>query len=336
MELGPIDGLVLLGGGEILRRLVSWSIDPRIEIRVVTSTRHAGEVFEGESLSEFLSRNNVKFIETDNIDSQEVEEFMSETLNSLYLSLGAAWIFTQSTIESLFQNRLLNCHGTRLPNNRGGGGFSWQIMMGNRFGFTLLHKVNSGIDTGPIVAYEEFVYPGRLRTPIEFEFMYTQKTVKFITDLITRGLAEKLILNEVQQSEYFSSYWPRLNSEVSGWIDWSLPAKELENFICAFDDPYKGAHTMLNRKKLYIKKVCLSPQDGVFHTFQRGIVYRVSKSWICVAIPGSTLIIQEITDENGLDFLENIRVGDRFVTPGNYLVESMSRVIYTPTGIQSE
>ena len=336
MRFGPVDKLVLLGGGEILRALVSYATNTGVDLRVVTSKRHASEVLRGESLSEFLSSEGVKFIETEKIGSKEVKEFLAESFDSFFFSIGAAWIFEPSTIEELFHNRILNYHGTRLPNNRGGGGFSWQIMMGNRFGFSLLHKIDSGIDTGPIVAYEEFVYPGNIRTPIEFESVYVENSLKFLKDLITRAFAEEITLSEIKQSEYFSSYWPRLNSELNGWIDWTLPAKDLESFICAFDEPYKGAHTMLNGKIVYLKAVCLSPQDGDFHPYQRGIVYRISKSWICVAISGSTLIIQKLTNEEGVDCLKSVRVGDRFTTPGGNLDKGMSRVLYTPTGMHSD
>jgi methionyl-tRNA formyltransferase len=335
MRIGPVNAIVLLGGGEILRSLAAWAIHSGVDLKVITSPRHASEISKGDSLSEYLSRKNVKYLVTEDIDSDEVEKFLTGNADSFFLSLGAAWIFRQSTIESVFQNRLLNCHGTRLPNNRGGGGFSWQIMMGSRFGISLLHKIDAGIDTGPIVAYEEFIYQGSLRTPIEFESKYIENTVKFIVDLISESLIKEVTLKEIEQNEYLSSYWPRLDAEVNGWIDWGLSAIELERFICAFDDPYRGAHTELNGKKIYLKKVCLSPSDGFFHSFQAGIVYRVSKSWICVAIPGSTLLIQEVKDENGLDILEKIKVGDRLITPANKLHESLQKIVYTPIGIKS-
>ena len=55
-----------------------------------------------------------------------------------------------STISSLFKNKLFNLHSTGLPQNRGGGGFSWQIMMGVK-SVTARHLVDNGIDTGPII-----------------------------------------------------------------------------------------------------------------------------------------------------------------------------------------
>ena len=42
---------------------------------------------------------------------------------------------------------------------------------------------------------------------------------------------------EKKQDEKNSSYWPRLNSKIHGWIDWSWSPKEISDFIKAFDDP---------------------------------------------------------------------------------------------------
>ena len=90
---------------------------------------------------------------------------------------------------------------------------------------------------------------------------------------------------------------------------------ELEKFICAFDDPYRGAKTFLNGKIVRIKDVLLSSQDGTFHSYQNGIVYRKGANWLCVSLKTSSLIIRQVLDEKKNDIFENVKVGDRFITP---------------------
>ena len=48
------------------------------------------------------------------------------------------------------------------------------------------------------------------------------------------------------QIHYLARYNPRLNTEISGFIDWNLNSHDLINFINAFEYPYKGASTYLN------------------------------------------------------------------------------------------
>jgi methionyl-tRNA formyltransferase len=332
MKIGPISGLVLLGGGENLLQIARWAQEATLKVKVVTSKRHSQEIIsENQSLGTLLEEEQISFIKVADIDSPEVSRFLSGSEeNWAYISLGAAWIFKSYTIKRLFKDRLLNVHGTRLPTNRGGGGFSWQIMMGNRFGFCLIHKVDAGVDTGPIIAYEEFIYPSNCRIPEDFEKVYNSKTIEFVKSFIQKVNFESVIFNETKQVEYLSTYWPRLKTELNGWINWHWTASEIERFICAFDEPYVGAHTFLNKRKVYLKNVCLSPQDAIFHPYQAGLVYRVTKEWICISLAGSSLVVQKVLDEEGNSVLESIKPGDRFVTPIKFLEDSLARVFYTP------
>lgn len=205
-------------------------------------------------------------------------------------------------------------------------------MMGNRFGFSLIHKVDKGIDTGPIIKFEEYLFPNNCRIPKDFESINRKKTFKFLQAFIESVREGEIEFDEIKQVEYLSTYWPRLNTKLNGWINWQWPAHDIERFILAFDDPYSGAQTFLNTKKVRIKSVCLSPQDAVFHPYQSGIIYRKSRDWICVSLPGNSLVIENVFDENGDSILSNIKVGDRFFTPGIFLEDSFSRVMYAPSG----
>ena len=51
---------------------------------------------------------------------------------------------------------ILNSHGTRLPEYRGGASFSWMVMNRVRFGFNNLYIIDEKIDTGKIIFYDEF------------------------------------------------------------------------------------------------------------------------------------------------------------------------------------
>ena len=269
---------------------------------------------------------------TSKIDSIEAKEFLGDLSDAFCLSLGAAWLFKQDTITEIFKDKLLNSHGTRLPQNRGGGGFSWQIMMGNRLGFCQLHLVDAGVDTGDLVRTEEFLYPADCRTPEDYEKLYLDKNFSFLIDFIEEVRQQGIVIETTKQSEYLSSYWPRLSTSENGWIDWSESIHSLERFICAFDKPYDGCKTFLNSNKVFIRAVMSDFGDQSFHKFQSGIIYRKSSSWVMVATDGGSLIVQEVIDESGKNIIQDIRIGDRFVTPSSYLEQRYGRVVYTPQG----
>lgn len=333
-KVGPIKEIVLLGGGGLLRKLSLWAKSENILVKIVTSPRHEKEVLDNEKLSDFLNKNKIEYIAPEDIGDNLVKAFLSNSKEAFFLSCGAAWIFKGSIIFSLFQNRLFNLHSTDLPKNRGGGGFSWQIMMGIKTGYCTLHLIDGGIDTGPIVESEKFLFPPNAKKPIDFENVSIKKNFEFLINFIKKYRSQTATVNVTHQEESLSSYWPRLNTDLNSWINWSYSIEELVKFISAFDNPYNGAQTLLNGKKVRIKNVYSIEENSCFHSYQNGIVYRKDNNCIFVAMKNSTLVVQEIYDENNNKIFEEVKVGDRFVTPSKKLEFLHSRVVYTPTGLK--
>ncbi len=333
--VGPCSYLVLLGGGKFLVELAKLAKEVGYVVKVVTSPRHAEEyVYEGLTLIDSLKKEQVELHVVEDIRKKYISDYLkSINSESFYLSLGAAWIFKEDYISDVFDGKLFNMHGPRLPHNRGGGGFSWQIMMGNRFGFCVLHLIDGGVDTGNIVDYKEFIYPYTCRLPIDYTNYSIDKNLTFILNIITLIHKKQKYFNLITQNHYLSTYWPRLSQDTGSWIDWSVEAEYVERFICAFDDPYKGARTTINGKLVRIKKVHVNYQDGAFHPYQDGIVYRKGPEWICVALSGTSLVIESVTSEkDGSDFLPLVNEGDRFITAQQNLKDNKKRINYSPIG----
>ncbi len=332
--IGPIDRVLLIGGGKLLFRLATWARDSGFCIRVITAPRHAKEIIDeatSDSLLNALKNGNIDTVVVESIDSEEARRAVGDLKSTFALSFGAAWIFKKNTLDKVFQGRLFNLHGTRLPQNRGGGGFTWQVIMGNRFGFCVVHKVDEGVDTGDIVSYKEFIYPPSCRIPADFYRHYQEQNYSFLVSLLESVRAQSRDFACIVQPEYLSTYWPRLHTPTHGWIDWSWSASEIERFICAFDDPYPGAQTLLHGKTVKIKKAFANYQDGYFHPAQAGLIYRVNKDWLCVACKDGAIVIEQLTDEGQNNLLQGVRTGDAFSTPVECLGRNGERAIYTPS-----
>ena len=128
-------------------------------------------------------------------------------------------------------------------------------------------------------------------------------------------------LSSVQEG--FSTYFPRLNTPIHGYINWSWKIDEIERFICAFDNPYHGSSTFIGKNEVYIKNVQSDFGDGFFHPFMAGLVYKIIGNSIFVCANGGTLIVSAVIDENGKKINKDIKTGMRFFTSSNYLENAM-------------
>lgn len=327
--------LVLLGGGPLIIKLIDRYGPLGLDVVCITSPRQSEVFVEQEMLfKDALHKSGIRYLITESISDDAVRDFLENNSNSLCISLGAAWIFRKNIVDALFHSRLLNLHGTRLPEDRGGGGFSWQVLSKNHFGNCALHIVDSGIDTGPIIAHKEFLYPATCRIPRDYIQVYQQQNMEFLCEFIDGLLQEQKTVNFLSQPEYLSTYWPRLATNVNGWINWDWASSEIERFICAFDKPHPGAKTTLNGEVVSLMDVMLTHQDASRHPFQSGLVYRVGSSWICVASRNGSLIVQTVNNEKGENIVDRIRIGDRFFTSITELENAKNRVHYGPRGLR--
>ena len=335
VKINKCQHIILLGGGDVLFSVACWLKQNAVSCYVLTAPRQADEKLAGGmNLSESLTRQDISF----SVHSKWQEAVSGGVFNdiegSAAFSFGAAWLFKQEDIDNIFKNKLFNFHGTRLPTNRGGGGFSWQIMNGNKFGFCVMHQIDGGIDTGDIYAVEEFLFPASCRIPRDFIALYQENNTKFAIGIIDRLLKGDCEFQISSQPEYLSQYWPRLNTKTNAWINWAYDIHDLERFICAFDRPYPGARTFINEQEVSLHSVMIDLNDRGFHPFQYGLVYRKTDDYLCVAANGGTLLVCELEDLTGTSILEKIRVGDRFFTAADQYDALAKRVVYTPNGLK--
>jgi len=335
MNFGKINKYMLLGGGEMLCRFSLYLKQANKDVLVITSERHAEEIIKWDKemlFKEFLSENKLDYYLVKDINNNKnVYKDISDDV--LGLSFGAAWIFKKDIIDK-FNGRLLNIHGTKLPRNRGGGGFSWIIMQQELCCYNTIHLVNEGVDRGAIIKFRSLFYPTSCRVPQDFYDYYIKTTCQFLQEFISDVDEEKEI-NPVSQQEYFSTYWPRLATDIHGYINWAWTLEQIEIFIHAFGDPHKGASTFINGTRVLIIDCFKSYTDGSFHPFQDGIVYRKNEDALYVSKTEGSLIISDIVDEKGKDAKGLIKLGSRLYTPQSYLEKALLyKAIYTPSGLK--
>ena len=283
------------------------------------------------------------FISTDGVHvfkkiDKKFNDFIKQKINvneTLFVSIGCRWIFSKKIINNLFNNNLVNFHGTRLPYDQGGGDISWKILRNDRIDNQLVHLMDSGIDTGPILMNESSLIPHECKIPIDFKNYYNAKQIIFYKKFITK-LKNGDSLSLKHQVNYIGRYNPRLNTDISGWINWNTSSIHLSRFINAFDEPYQGASTFVNGKKIRIKGATLHGGDTSNHPFMTGIISRHDKNWLVVSTTDQNMIlIEKVINEKNKNIMTDLKPGDRFYTPSKNIDYTFSKIIkYNSLGLK--
>lgn len=312
-HFGEIDEVLLLGGGPLLTRAAEQLVRRDVEVKVVTAPRQADQPshVEGQTLTEFARSRELSFEVVDDPGGSKLLQSVSAN-GSIGFSFGAPWILDAETIER-FDGNLVNGHGRRLPQGRGGGGFSWHILRDSSLGYSAYHLITPEIDDGPLLAIEEYRFPSACRTPEEYQAYANDRMFDLFKDVYRRIQAGESFRLQ-SQPDHLSIYWPRLHTETQAFLDWSWDLDEIERFIRAFDDPYAGASTFHDGQRIHLKKASAETVDGGFHPFQTGIVYRKHRGKLYVAANQGTLVVEEVLAD-GDDYIDQVGTGDRFYTP---------------------
>lgn len=322
--VNSLEKIVFIGFSEVYEKL----------IQINASLNLATEIISSSDQSKGIHTKHVIF---DKVD-EKFYLYIQDTCNiekTLFVSLGSRLIFRKKTIEFLRGN-LINFHGTRLPLDAGGGLVTWKIMRQDRIDNQLVHLIDEGIDTGPIIHNSVSLFPKECSIPIDFESYRLNKFLDFYNSFIVEVLRGQYF-NLKYQLDYLGRYNTRLSTMKHGYIDWSLESYQLYNFINAFDDPYPGSITFLNSGNhgpVHLKSVHLHGGDSMGHPFMAGLVSRHDKHWLIVNTNGRySLIVEKVLNSSHQNIINFIKPGDRFFTPYTFLESSHSyKAIYSSKG----
>ena len=298
------------------------------------STIIMADTTQAEKISKAAELAGIAITSAKNYQDLPLQPWLQNPEETLAISIGAPWFFDKKFLENTLHGKLLNLHGTHLPRGRGGTLFSWQIMSGQRTGMCLLHLMTEVLDAGPVVDCEEFIYPAHCRKPVDYIQCYEEKNLAFLQGFILNWLKNKMIAPIAGQPEYLSTYWPRLRSDVHGWLDWSWAAQEIERFICAFDTPYPGARCRWRDQEIILRDAWSQALDGHSHPFQWGIVTRNNGQWLNVAANGGELLLECVRDESGKSLMLDIKPGDRLYSSAGDIEQALERVVKTEGGLE--
>lgn len=333
MQFGPINHLMLFGGGTRLLQCLDLARARGLRVDVVSAPRLLSAALDDGSatVESALRTRGVTVFVIEHLNGFAFDQHV--TPQTIGISFGAPWIFRQEFIEA-FRGRLLNAHGTCLPENRGGATFSWQILRGDHRGAFLLHQVDMGVDTGPVIYMEPYTFPPACRMPAEYRAYHLAHEPEFLARFLKRVLRNDDFPLTVQDEER-ATYFPRLATARHAYINWAWHAEEIARFIAAFDHPYDGAMTFHRGTRVALRGAEATTRDGVFHPFMRGLIIRKTGDGIAVAAGDGTVLVRTVCDANGAAYRAKVRPGHRFITPQAVLEDALAfEAVYDAHGLR--
>lgn len=194
-----------------------------------------------------------------------------------FICCGSRWIFKKEFLNQ-FPDGAYNIHPAYLPQYGGAANASWQIMdTGSSHQGATLHDMTDRIDFGTVRAFGET--PGEALN-------------KFLNNEGT-----PMPLN-------YRDYWPALRAHTNGAIDWNWGARDIKNFLNAFE-PHGGAFSYCRGERIRLTYKDMG-RYKLFHPFAYGLVLFTKGQEITVAVNGGRIVLESDI---------KLREGDRLWTP---------------------
>ena len=204
---------------------------------------------------------------------QELAPFL-EAIQSLQPDLMLVWSYPMllaPELTSLAARGAFNIHSGKLPEYRGGHVMMWALINGERESAATLHRVDAGIDTGPIVAEERF--------PIAWDDDIASLQGKLAvagTALLTKywpALADGTA-TQTPQDESRARYY-RMRTPADGRVDWAQSNVQIYHLVRALVAPWPGAFTTIGGTTLAIRQS--EPLNAAASAAPPGTVVRVDQ-----------------------------------------------------------
>jgi len=292
INFGKIDKFIIFGGNIVTIDLCKFLKSKKIDFLLFTTPSQSEEIIFGsnKTFKNHLIENKINHKIVSNIKSHHLIKYVNN--HTMGISNSCRWIFNENQIK-LFKKRLINIHFSNLPENRGSGGLSWDIMMNKYKSGSTIHLIEKKIDSGFSLLKQTFIFPKKFRNTLYDMQKYSYKVQKNLLLKFTKKVLKNknFILNPININNDKSTYWPRINSKKNAWINWEWTADEIVSFIKSCSLPHVGAGTFFEKKIVRLKYAQKAKSRIKFHPYQYGIIYKKKNNKLYVACKGGGIII---------------------------------------------
>ena len=273
-----------------LEGIIENGVKPQVVVTLdpTLRTRHSDYV----DLAWLTSKNGIETLYVKNINDQEVVEKL-EKLNLDYIFVIGWSQILRPEVLGIARFGVIGYHPALLPNFRGRGVIPWTIIKGLSHTGGTLFFIDEGLDSGDIIIQREFELSvdETASSLVEKHMKHLKIMIAKLLDYIKHGQIPRIAQDETQAS-FCARRTPR-----DGLIDWNRSAYDIWTLIRATTDPYPGAFTFWNGKKLIIWKARLLENCSKYIGFPGQIQECLENSVIVQCGDGKNIELLEVQIE---------------------------------------
>lgn len=254
-----------------------------------------------ETLKNLATEHSIPYIKSQNINSKEFINEVSQFGCDIFVSMSFNQIF-KSEIINLPPLKTINCHAGKLPFYRGRNVLNWALINDEKeFGITV-HYIDEGIDTGDIILQRCYKI-----TETDTYNTLLEKAYMECAEILYESL-KMLAITEIEPIKQLTispvGFYCSQRKEGDEIIDWNQNSREIFNFIRAICRPAVIATSYINDKEIKINSAT-TIQHAPKYKGIVGAVVGIDNDGFVVKTKDSTIKITEY------DYDGKIKIGDR-------------------------
>jgi methionyl-tRNA formyltransferase len=229
---------------------------------------------------------------TENLNDPSVIETVKNLNPDVAISINWKSLVGEEFIR-LFPYGMINAHAGDLPQYRGNAVPNWAIINGESQIVLTLHQMNVELDAGPVLLKKPFVLTEDVTIGEVYRFLRISIPAMYVD--ILRQIDDKTItpLHQSPDPKKSSRCYPRLPRDSE--INWAISAEEIHRLVRAVSEPFSGAYTHLDGRKLTIWRAGYEIPDTPFYGIPGQIAQRDHLSGEVRVVTGQGfLILKEV------------------------------------------
>lgn len=267
-----------------------FSIKANVVGLVTRPAEMPGNISDYVDLHDLCHQYRIATIDTVDINSDKTIAAIADLAPDYIFTLGWSQLFKSSLLQ-LPKQYVVGSHPSPLPRGRGRAPIPWTILQGEKKSAVSLFRMDSGVDSGPILCQRWFDVPPSVYAVDLYRLVADNLGEAFCQ--LYQSICDSQISEtpqDISQATFRSKRTP-----ADGHVDFTRTSVSIDRLVRAVCEPYPGAYTYYRGTIVRIWRTSL--EDVPAYYGQQGQILARSDDRLLVQTGDHPLWLWQFTDE---------------------------------------